>query len=277
MRPGRAGDPLPPPGFPLRRSFRRPRSRVMKTLRSTVVRAAGSRLLSARAAAASVLDGAVDTSSASFLANAARMDEQLIEVRSATAVAHEGGGPRARALHTARGKMLARQRVEALLDPGSPFLELSPLAGHDLYGDEAVPSGGVVTGVGSVSGRLVMIVANDATVKGGTYYPITVKKHLRAQEVQNRRLHTSSSRLLFTPSAAIVRLRRRTGCRASTSSTRAAPTCRGRPTSSPTRSTSAASSSTRRGCRLPECRSWRSCAAAAPPAGRTCPRWPTRR
>lgn len=160
----------------------------MKTLRSTVVRAAGSRLLSARAAAASVLDGAVDTSSASFLANAARMDEQLIEVRSATAVAHEGGGPRARALHTARGKMLARQRVEALLDPGSPFLELSPLAGHDLYGDEAVPSGGVVTGVGSVSGRLVMIVANDATVKGGTYYPITVKKHLRAQEVaaQNR-------------------------------------------------------------------------------------------
>ena len=167
----------------------------------------------------------------------------------------EGGGPRARALHTARGKMLARQRVEALLDPGSPFLELSPLAGHDLYGDEAVPSGGVVTGVGSVSGRLVMIVANDATVKGGTYYPITVKKHLRAQEVQNRRLHTSSSRLLFTPSAAIVRLRRRTGCRASTSSTLAAPTCRGRPTSSPTRSTSAASSSTRRGCRLPECRS----------------------
>jgi len=97
-----------------------------------------------------------------------------------------GGGVKAHSKHKARGKLLARERVDHLLDPGSPFLELSSLAGLNMYGD--VPSGGVVTGIGRISGTNCVIVANDATVKGGTYYPITVKKHLRAQEIamQNR-------------------------------------------------------------------------------------------
>ena len=91
--------------------------------------------------------------------------------------------------HTGKGKMLARQRIGQLLDAGSPFMELSQLAGYELYGKEVVNSGGLVTGIGKVSGQLVMIVANDATVKGGSYYPITVKKHLRAQEIaQENRL-----------------------------------------------------------------------------------------
>ena len=85
------------------------------------------------------------------------------------------GGPKAEARHRARNKMLPRERIAALLDPGSPFLELSQLAGKGLYGKEDVPAGGIVTGLGLVNGRLVAIVANDATVKGGTYYPITVK------------------------------------------------------------------------------------------------------
>ncbi|MCD4532946.1 methylcrotonoyl-CoA carboxylase [Nocardioides sp. cx-169] len=93
-----------------------------------------------------------------------------------------GGSESARAKHTGRGKLLVRDRVDALLDPGSPFLELSPLAATGMY-DDAVPSAGIVTGIGRVSGRECVIVANDATVKGGTYYPITVKKHLRAQAV----------------------------------------------------------------------------------------------
>jgi 3-methylcrotonyl-CoA carboxylase beta subunit len=93
-----------------------------------------------------------------------------------------GGGERARERHVARGKLLPRERVDRLLDPGAPFLELSPLAAHGLYDDEA-PGAGIITGVGRVSGRECVIVANDATVKGGTYYPMTVKKHLRAQEV----------------------------------------------------------------------------------------------
>lgn len=98
-----------------------------------------------------------------------------------------GGGERAQEKHHSRGKMLPRERIDKLLDAGSPFLELSPLAGHRLYEDD-VPSGGIITGIGRVQGQEVMIVANDATVKGGTYYPITVKKHLRAQEIaaQNR-------------------------------------------------------------------------------------------
>ena len=97
----------------------------------------------------------------------------------------QGGSESARTKHTDRGKMLARDRIDALLDPGSPFLELSPLAAYGMYGDDdfAVPSASIVTGIGRVEGRECVVVANDATVKGGTYYPITVKKHLRAQEV----------------------------------------------------------------------------------------------
>ncbi|GAB3774745.1 carboxyl transferase domain-containing protein [Nocardioides ginsengisegetis] len=112
------------------------------------------------------------------------------ELRDRLAVARQGGSEAARTKHTDRGKLLVRDRVDRLLDPGSPFLELSPLAATGMYGapgapvgEEAVPSAGVVTGIGRVSGREVVVVANDATVKGGTYYPMTVKKHLRAQTV----------------------------------------------------------------------------------------------
>src|SRR3954467_12562247 len=109
----------------------------------------------------------------------ADLNAQLEKVRM-------GGGERARERHAARGKLLPRERVDRLLDQGAPFLELSALAAHDLYDGDA-PGAGIVTGVGRVSGREVVVVANDATVKGGTYYPMTVKKHLRAQEVA---LHT---------------------------------------------------------------------------------------
>ena len=106
----------------------------------------------------------------------------LAEVAAAAALAQAGGGAAARQRHVARGKMLPRDRVAALLDPGSPFLEVGATAGHGMY-DGAAPCGGVIAGVGRVAGRLAMVVCNDATVKGGTYYPITVKKHLRAQEI----------------------------------------------------------------------------------------------
>ena len=104
------------------------------------------------------------------------------ELRQKLALARPGGPARARERHAARGKLLPRDRVDALLDPGAPFLELSPLAADGLYDGDA-PAAGIITGVGRVSGRECVIVANDATVKGGTYYPMTVKKHLRAQEV----------------------------------------------------------------------------------------------
>ncbi|WP_426243222.1 carboxyl transferase domain-containing protein [Nocardioides sp. LHG3406-4] len=116
------------------------------------------------------------------------LKELVDELREKLAVARLGGSESARTKHTDRGKLLVRDRVDRLLDPGSPFLELSPLAAYGMYGrDEsdvnAVPSASIVTGIGRVSGRECMVIANDATVKGGTYYPITVKKHLRAQTV----------------------------------------------------------------------------------------------
>ncbi|MEE6458652.1 hypothetical protein FKM82_000377 [Ascaphus truei] len=94
-----------------------------------------------------------------------------------------GGGEKPRALHTSRGKLLPRERIDRLVDPGSVFLEFSQFAGYQLYGNEEVPAGGIITGIGRVSGVECLIIANDATVKGGAYYPITVKKHLRAQEI----------------------------------------------------------------------------------------------
>jgi 3-methylcrotonyl-CoA carboxylase beta subunit len=112
----------------------------------------------------------------------ATMRDLVAELREHVARARLGGGEAARRRHLERGKLLARDRVDRLLDPGSPFLELSPLAAHGMY-DGAVPCAGIVTGIGRVVGRECVIVANDATVKGGTYYPITVKKHLRAQEI----------------------------------------------------------------------------------------------
>src|SRR3712207_1480242 len=125
--------------------------------------------------------------SAEFRANRERMAALVAEHRERLALVREGGGPRYLQRHREQGKLPARDRIEKLLDPGSPFLELSPLAAWGMYDGEA-PSAGVVTGIGRVSGREVLIVANDATVKGGTYYPLTVKKHIRAQEIalQNR-------------------------------------------------------------------------------------------
>ncbi|MFO7276214.1 MAG: carboxyl transferase domain-containing protein [Pseudomonadota bacterium] len=124
----------------------------------------------------------IDPSSERFRANRARMQALVEDLRAQLERASLGGGDEARRRHTARGKLLPRDRVRLLLDPGSPFLELSPLAAHGLYGGEA-PAAGLITGIGRVHGREVMIVANDATVKGGTYFPLTVKKHLRAQEI----------------------------------------------------------------------------------------------
>jgi len=124
----------------------------------------------------------IRTDSAQFRDNAARMRALVDELRERTAAAAQGGGPKYIERHREQGKMPVRERVETLIDPGSPFLELSPLAAWDMYDNDA-PGAGLVTGVGRVSGRDVVIVANDATVKGGTYYPITVKKHLRAQQV----------------------------------------------------------------------------------------------
>jgi len=122
-----------------------------------------------------------------FRANAAAMAVLVTDLRDKVARVGDGGGPAARAKHTARGKLLPRERVRNLLDVGSPFLELSQLAAWGMYNDES-PGAGIITGIGRVSGRECVIVANDATVKGGTYYPMTVKKHLRAQEIaqQNR-------------------------------------------------------------------------------------------
>jgi 3-methylcrotonyl-CoA carboxylase beta subunit len=124
----------------------------------------------------------IDVRSAEFAANRAAMLLLVDELRGTLRHNARGGSDAARAKHSGAGKLLARERVDALLDPGSPFLELSPLAAQDVY-DDPLPGAGLVTGIGHVSGRPCMIVANDPTVKGGTYYPLTVKKHLRAQEV----------------------------------------------------------------------------------------------
>jgi 3-methylcrotonyl-CoA carboxylase beta subunit len=128
------------------------------------------------------LRSAVDPASAAFERNAASHRKLVDELRDRLASARLGGPERARKKHTERGKLLPRDRVDALVDPSSPFLELSALAANGMYRDEA-PGAGIITGVGRVAGRECVIVTNDATVKGGTYYPMTVKKHLRAQEV----------------------------------------------------------------------------------------------
>jgi 3-methylcrotonyl-CoA carboxylase beta subunit len=128
------------------------------------------------------LTTAVDPASDAFRKNAKANTALVEELRAKVAQAALGGPEAAREKHTARGKLLPRERVERLLDPGSPFLEIGQLAACDMYDGEA-PGAGLITGVGRVSGREVMIVANDATVKGGTYFPMTVKKHLRAQEI----------------------------------------------------------------------------------------------
>ncbi len=124
----------------------------------------------------------VNVKSNEFAQNHAQMAAIVSELREKSVKIAEGGSVAARAKHLARGRLLARERIDLLLDPGAPFLELSAFAAHGLYGGE-VPAAGIITGVGRVSGRECVIVANDPTVKGGTYYPLTVKKHLRAQEI----------------------------------------------------------------------------------------------
>jgi len=128
------------------------------------------------------LHSQIDPRSPEFLANADALKANVDELAQRLARAAEGGGEKARAKHTERGKLLPRERIEALLDPGSPFLEIAPLAAEGLY-DGAAPAAGMICGIGNVHGQQVVVVANDATVKGGTYFPMTVKKHLRAQEV----------------------------------------------------------------------------------------------
>jgi len=134
-----------------------------------------------KTAIVSLLESHVDRDSA-FEHNAASMATLVEDLRANLARVRGGGGPAAVERHRARGKLTARDRIDRLVDPGSAFLELSALAAHDMYGNDA-PAAGIVTGIGAVSGTDCVIIANDATVKGGTYYPMTVKKHLRAQEI----------------------------------------------------------------------------------------------
>ncbi|HEY1630013.1 MAG TPA: carboxyl transferase domain-containing protein, partial [Rhizomicrobium sp.] len=133
------------------------------------------------------LKSSVSTNAPAFKANAEAMATLTAELKSRMDVAALGGDERSRKRHAERGKLLPRARVERLIDPGSPFLELSPLAANGMY-DGDIHGAGIITGVGRVEGRECVIVCNDATIKGGTYYPMTVKKHLRAQEIatQNR-------------------------------------------------------------------------------------------
>src|ERR1700744_3496764 len=133
------------------------------------------------------IKSSIATTSAAFKSNAAAMAALTAALKLKMATAALGGDERSRKRHTERGKLSPRDRVEGLLDPGSPFLELSPLAANGMY-DGDIHAAGIITGIGRVSGRECVIVCNDATIKGGTYYPMTVKKHLRAQEIaqQNR-------------------------------------------------------------------------------------------
>ena len=133
-------------------------------------------------AAMTALRSTIDPHGRELAQNAAAMQALVADLREKLAAATQGGSEEARARHVARGKLLARERVNLLIDPGTPFLELSPLAAYGLYGGD-VHSASLITGIGRISNRECMIVANDATIKGGTYYPMTVKKHLRAQDI----------------------------------------------------------------------------------------------
>ncbi|MDB5727600.1 MAG: methylcrotonoyl-CoA carboxylase, partial [Noviherbaspirillum sp.] len=132
-----------------------------------------------------VLESKLNPRSEEFRANASALRKLVDDLRARVDKIMQGGGEEARSKHTARGKLLPRERVQTLLDPGTPFLELSQLAAFGMY-DDAAPSAGIITGIGRVAGQECVIVCNDATVKGGTYYPMTVKKHLRAQEIADQ-------------------------------------------------------------------------------------------
>ncbi len=129
-----------------------------------------------------VLTSTVDPGSPEFQRNRAHMEGLVADLRKAVAAIEKGGGDKARERHTSRGKLLPRDRISRLLDSGSPFLEFSQLAANGVYEDD-VPAAGIITGLGRISGQECVVICNDATVKGGTYYPLTVKKHLRAQEI----------------------------------------------------------------------------------------------
>jgi 3-methylcrotonyl-CoA carboxylase beta subunit len=135
----------------------------------------------------SVIKTAIDPRSDAFRSNAESLRAQVADLGDKVAAVRQGGGAGAREKHLARGKLLPRDRIRTLLDPGAPFLELSQLAAYGMYGGD-VPAAGIITGIGRIAGRECVVVVNDATVKGGTYFPVTVKKHLRAQEIarQNR-------------------------------------------------------------------------------------------
>ena len=129
-----------------------------------------------------ILHTQINTHSPKFATNQTTMLTQMDELRTLLARVHEGDGAKAQKRHTSRDKLLPRERINRLLDAGSPFLEIGQLAAHEVYGED-VPAAGVIAGIGRVEGVECMIVANDATVKGGSYYPLTVKKHLRAQTI----------------------------------------------------------------------------------------------
>src|SRR6059036_1718559 len=129
-----------------------------------------------------VLDSHVNPADSIFKTNRDRMQQLVAQLRDRLAGVRQGGGPKYIQRHREQGKLPVRERIDRLIDPGSSFLELSPLAAIDMYDDEA-PAAGLITGIGRVSGRETLLVANDATVKGGTYYPTTVKKHVRAQQI----------------------------------------------------------------------------------------------
>lgn len=141
------------------------------------------RLMSFNRVKMNILDEPVDTFSDNYESNAQEMTKLMQDLNKRSSRVLQGGGGKYNARHIARGKLMVRDRIDALIDSGSPFLELSQLAAEDLYPGQDVPAGGIVTGIGRVQGVECMIVANDPTVKGGTYYPITVKKHLRAQQI----------------------------------------------------------------------------------------------
>jgi acetyl-CoA carboxylase carboxyltransferase component len=129
-----------------------------------------------------IIESTINTSSKEYKENYDHYEKLSKDLKEKIAITFKGGGDEAVKLHKSRNKMLARERIDALIDPDTPFMEFNTLAGYDMYENKA-PAAGIVTGVGIIHGREVMIVANDATVTGGTYYPITVKKHLRAQEI----------------------------------------------------------------------------------------------
>ncbi len=131
----------------------------------------------------SIIESRISSRAVEFQQNREAMLEIVADLRAHVETIAAGGGERAREKHLGRGKLLPRDRIDKLVDPGSPFLELGQFAGFEMYGDDNVAAGGLITGIGRINGQECMIVANDATVKGGTYYPITIKKHLRAQAI----------------------------------------------------------------------------------------------